>query len=251
MLEEEDTMSESEGQSRSRQTIGIIGGMNYQSTMLYYEHIHQVYQAKFGDQNYPRVIVYSLPFADYLDWYKRRAWAEASETLSDAAGRLTSAGADLALIASNTMHIAFETVQANSPIPLLHVADPVAEAIKLLGLTTVGLLGTQTTMQHPFFRDRLAANGIGTLVPPLDAQIEGSRIIFQELAAGVVRPESKSVYLGIMAELARRGAGGFVLACPELPLLVQPSDSSLPLFDSTKLHAEAALAEAVGITLRG
>ncbi|NPV06850.1 MAG: aspartate/glutamate racemase family protein [Anaerolineae bacterium] len=228
-----------------RKTIGIIGGMSPESTLVYYEHIHWTYRAHHGDVNYPPVVIYSVPFADCRRWTADQAWEEAAAALGDAARRLHAAGADFALIATNTMHIAFESAQRRSPIPLLHIIDVTAEAILARGLTRVGLLGTTTTMQHPFYRDRLSAYGLTAVVPSADQQEQVSRIIYEELTNGEVRPQSKATYLQAIAELEAQGAQGVILGCTEIPLLIGQDDLALPVFDTTRLHAEAALAVAL------
>lgn len=229
-----------------RKTIGIIGGMTHESTIVYYDHIHQAYRARYNDLDYPPIVIYSVPFGDCRRWTEQEAWAEAGAALGEAARRLHAAGADFALIATNTMHIAFDTAQAASPVPLVHIIDVTAEAVLARKSTTVGLLGTRITMQHPFYRQRLAVHGLTTLTPSLDSQGEVNRIIYEELTYGCIRPESKAVYLDIIGELETRGAQGVILGCTEIPLLIQQGDCALPLFDTTRLHAEAALEAALG-----
>jgi aspartate racemase len=238
-------MSESRG-DLVRKTIGMIGGMSHESTIVYYEHIHQVYRARYDDLDYPPILIYSVPFGDCRSWTERGAWNEAGAALGKAARRLHAAGADFALIACNTMHIAFDMAQDESPIPLLHIIDVIAEAITDRQLTRVGLLGTQVTMQHLFYRQRLASRGLTALVPPPESQEEVNRIIYEELTRGLIRPESKAVYLDIISELEARSVQGVILGCTEISLLIQQGDCALPLFDTTRLHAEAALEAALG-----
>lgn len=227
-------------------TIGIIGGMSHESTVTYYEHIHRTYHARFGTIDYPPVIIYSVPFSECVRWTRTSQWDEAAEALADAAQRLHAAGAEVAVIATNTMHIVFDAVQARSPIPLLNLIDVTAEAIKERGLTTIGLLGTATTMEHPFYRERLAKHGLTTLVPEVDERILMERVIYDELTAGDIRAESRKAFLKIIDNLRTRGAEGVILGCTEIPLLVQPEDCDLPLFNTTRLHAEAVLNWALG-----
>ncbi|MEA3345945.1 MAG: aspartate/glutamate racemase family protein [Chloroflexota bacterium] len=229
-----------------RKTIGIIGGMSHESTIVYYEHIHRAYQARYDDLDYPPILIYSVPFGDCQSWTEREAWYEAGAALGEAARRLHDAGADFALIATNTMHIAFEAAQVGSPTPLLHIIDVTAEAILDRKLTKVGLLGTRVTMQHPFYRQRLAAQGLTALVPSPESQEEVNRIIYEELTRGRIQRESKEAYLEIIDELEDRGAQGVILGCTEIPILIQQEDCELPLFDTARLHAQAALEAALG-----
>lgn len=229
-----------------RKTIGIVGGMSYESTIVYYEHIHRAYRARYDDLDYPPILIFSVPFGDCVRWTEEEAWDEVGAALGQAAGRLGAAGADFAMIATNTMHIAFDIAQASSPIPLIHIIDVTAQAILARDITRVGLLGTRITMRHPFYQERLAGHGLATVVPSLESQDEIDRVIYQELVFGHIRPASKAAYLDIIGELEARGAQGVILGCTEIPLLVQQADSVLPLFDTARLHAEAALEAAVG-----
>lgn len=224
-----------------KKTIGIIGGMSHESTVTYYEHIHAVYRQRFKDFDYPPIVIYSMPFSDCVRWTENGSWEEAAEALADAANRLHRAGADFALMATNTMHIVFDQVERGSLIPLLNIIDVTAGAIKDRGYERAGLLGTTTTMETGFYRDRLERNGIQAIVPEKRDMLEINRIIYEELTAGKILTESRSVLTRIIEDLGKKGAQGVVLGCTEIPLLVRQRDTSVPLFDTTRLHAEAAL----------
>ncbi len=227
--------------------IGILGGMSPESTTAYYEHITRRYTAQYGDYGYPEILIYSVNFQRYVEWQREGRWDEAAAAMADALERLRLAGADFGLIATNTMHIVFDRVQAAVRMPLLSIVDATALGIREAGARTVGLLGTVFTMRERFFRDGLNRHGIGVLVPEAEEdQQRMNRIIFVELCRGEVRPESRTFFLETMESLGRRGVEGIVLGCTEIPLLVREGDSKWPLFNTTLLHAERALQEAVG-----
>lgn len=225
--------------------IGILGGLSPESTVVYYEHITRTYTARYGDYGYPEILIYSVNFQQYVDWQHQGRWAEAARGMSEALGRLRMAGADFGIIATNTMHIVFDEVQAAAGMPLLSIVDATAESIRAAGLTVVGLLGTMFTMRERFFREGLRRSGIEVLVPPPDDQVRINEIIYQELCRGDVRAESRQATLQMIDGLHEQGAQGIVLGCTEIPLLVRPRDCSLPLFNTTILHAEKALDYAV------
>ena len=222
-------------------TIGIIGGMSPESTIEYYRIITHQYTERFGNYGYPQVLIYSVSFQDYVDWPNAGRWDLVATGLSDAARHLETAGADFILIATNTMHIVLDEVRASVSIPVLSLLDVVGEAIRAQGLTTVGLLGTRFTMEQSFYPDALAAQGISMVVPDANDRALVNRVIYEELTAGVIRDDSRATYVRIIEKLAARGAQGVILGCTEIPLLVRPTDSALPLFDTTQIHAEAAL----------
>jgi aspartate racemase len=226
-------------------TIGILGGMSPESTAVYYEHITREYTKRYGDYGYPEILIYSVNFQRYVDWQRQGRWAEAAKAMAEALERLRLAGADFGIIATNTMHIVFDQVQAAVGMPLLSIVDATAQAIRDAGLSAVGLLGTVFTMRERFFRDGLGRYGIEVLVPHSGDQDRINDIIYRELCRGEVRPQSRAVFLGIIEELRKRGAQGIVLGCTEIPLLVRPEDCGLPLFNTTILHAERALEYAV------
>jgi aspartate racemase len=226
-------------------TIGILGGMSPESTVEYYQVITRTYTARFGDHGYPPVIIYGVSFQQYVDWSKQGRWDRVARGLRHAAQQLEAAGADMIIIATNTMHIVFDEVQASVDVPMLSLLDAVGEAVRVRGMTTVGLLGTAFTMEKTFYPDALAAHGITVLTPDADDRAFVNRVIYEELIAGDIRDESRAGYVRVIQTLAERGAEGVILGCTEIPLLVGGSDVELPLFDTTRIHAEAALAYAL------
>ncbi len=225
--------------------IGILGGMSPESTVAYYEYITHTYTERFGDYGYPEILIYSVSFQQYVDWPNQDRWDLVAEGLIEAAQRLVAAGADLILIATNTMHLVFDEVQANVEVPMLSLLDATAEAILARGLGTVGLLGTKFTMEKGFYQEALARQGISTLVPDAEDREYVHRVIYDELVAGQIRDESRTGYLEIIRKLAEGGAEGVVLGCTEIPLLVDEASAGIPLFDTTQIHAEAALNNAI------
>ena len=222
-------------------TIGLIGGMSWESTALYYQIINREVARRVGGLASAPLSLVSLNFQDIADRQKVGDWAGMASILSLAAQRLEQSGAACVLIGTNTMHRVAAQVQSATRLPLLHIADITADAIERAGLTTVGLLGTRFTMEQPFYVNRLAARGIECVIPSPSERDEIHRIIFEELCRGVLREESRAVLVQIIATLQARGAQGAVLGCTELPLLLQAPDSPLPLFDTTELHALAAV----------
>ncbi|MCD6290855.1 MAG: aspartate/glutamate racemase family protein [Anaerolineae bacterium] len=227
-------------------TIGILGGMSPESTAVYYEYITRTYVQRFGRYDYPEIIIYSVSFQPYIDWPEQGRWDLVAQGLAAAARKLEAAGADFALIATNTMHKVFDEVQAAVSIPMLNLIDVVAEAIQARGMRTVGLLGTAFTMEDPFYRDRLAQKGIAVLTPDKADREYVHAVIYHELTAGTLRDESRARYVEIIHKLADRGAEGVILGCTEIPLLVSEADAEIPLFDTTTIHAAAALDYAIG-----
>ena len=225
--------------------IGILGGMSPESTVAYYEYITRTYTERFGDYGYPEVLIYSVSFQPYVDWPNQDRWELVADGLSQAAQKLVAAGADVILIATNTMHLVFDEVQARVEVPMLSLLDATAEAIQGRGLNTVGLLGTRFTMEKSFYQDALARNGISILVPDADDRAYVNGVIYDELVAGQIRDESRTGYLAIIGKLVERGAQGIVLGCTEIPLLVDEASAGVPLFDTTQIHAEAALNYAI------
>ena len=228
-------------------TIGILGGMSPESTVAYYEYITRTYTARFGDYAYPQILIYSVSFQAYVDWPKEDRWDLVAEGLIQAARSLELAGADVILIATNTMHIVFDEVASNVGVPMLSLLDAVGDAIEARGMDTVGLLGTAFTMEKTFYHRALADRGIRVLVPQPGDRKRVNDVIYDELVAGTIRDTSRQDFLAIVEGLAERGAEGVILGCTEIPLLVSEEDSELPLFDTTTIHAEAALGYAIGV----
>jgi aspartate racemase len=187
-------------------------------------------------------VLYSVDFAEIEQLQVHGRWAEAAETLAEAAKALESAGADLLLLCTNTMHKVADDVQAAIDIPLLHIADVTAAAVREAGLRRVGLLATGYTMEQPFYRDRLEQHGLAVTVPDAADRAAVHRIIYDELCQGIVRDESRSAYRDVIRRLVDDGADGIILGCTEIELLISAADSPVPVFPTTRLHAEAAVA---------
>lgn len=226
--------------------IGILGGLSPESTTVYYDHIIREYARRFGDSNYPEIIIYSVNFQEFVDWQNQNRWDLAAKKMISVFKILEKAGADFGLIATNTMHIVFDQVQNAISIPLLSIIESTAEAINRDRIQTVGLLGTIFTMSKDFYKLGLKERGITTLVPEKEDQESINRIIYKELTKGIIKSESKAGYLEIINNLRDRGAQGIVLGCTEIPLLVKEEDCSIRLYDTTTIHAEAALNYATG-----
>lgn len=226
-------------------TIGILGGMSPESTVAYYEYITRTYTERFGDYGYPEIIIYSVSFQPYVDWPEAGRWDLVADGLSEAAKHLEQAGADVILIATNTMHIVFDRVQASVGVPMLSLLEAVGEAIKGREMETVGLLGTRFTMEETFYSEALSEKGIEVLVPDADDRAYVDGVIYDELVAGQIREASRVGFVSVIDKLVARGAEGVILGCTEIPLLVSEEDAGVPLFDTTRVHAEAALRYAV------
>ena len=223
-------------------TIGLIGGMSWESSSAYYRIINEKINQRLGGLHSAQSLMFSVDFAEIEALQHSGRWQEATLAMVAAAQRLEKGGADFVLICTNTMHKMAEDVQKNISIPLLHIADATAAKIKALGLQKVGLLGTRFTMEEDFYKGRLESlHGLEVLVPESDERTLVDQIIYGELVLGDIEPELRKQYQAVMAHLAARGAQGIILGCTEIGLLVQPGDSSVPLFDTTAIHAEAAV----------
>lgn len=225
----------------SQRVIGMLGGMSWESSAQYYKLANELVREWLGGLHSARIVLASVDFADIEALQVAGRWDEAGDLLAEAATRLESAGAELLLICTNTMHKVAEQVQASIGIPLLHLGDTTAQAVTRAGLTSVGLLGTAFTMEQDFYRDRLASHGLRVLVPEPDDRAAVHRIIYEELCLGVVREESRQVYREVIARLVRAGAEGVILGCTEIELLISAADSPVPVFPTTRLHVEAAV----------
>jgi aspartate racemase len=226
--------------------IGILGGMTPESTVTYYQHIFRRYEELYDDLSYPETVIYDVSFQRFEDWMSEEDWGSIEEALLDGLERLAAAGADFAVIATNTMHILFEKLEARSPIPLISIVDATAEAIEEEGMEVVGLLGTRFTMEKTFYREGLKRHGIEALVPGKEERDYIDRVVFEELSRGLLLPESRNGYLEIIDGLVERGAQGIVLGCTEIPLLVTQEHTDVKLFDTAVIHAEKALQHAIG-----
>jgi aspartate racemase len=221
--------------------IGLLGGMSWESTLPYYQQINRVVRDRRGGLQSAKIVLYSFNFAEIEALQSSGNWAEAGRVLAAAAASLQTAGAELLVLCTNTMHKVAPAIEAGVSIPLLHIADPTAEAVRKAGLRKVGLLGTKFTMEQDFYAGRLETrHSIEVITPPAEQREQVHEVIYRELCQGLVRVESRAAFAAIIAELAGRGAQGIVLACTEISLLVGPSDSALPLFDTTAIHATRA-----------
>jgi aspartate racemase len=228
--------------------IGLIGGMSWESTVEYYRIINREVRDRLGGAHSARILMWSVDFDAIERLQHAGEWGQLAEAMQDAARRLERGGADFLVLCTNTMHrLAPETAEAVS-IPLLHIADPTAEAIRKAGFARVGLLGTAFTMEQGFYKGRLETmHGLEVLVPDVEDRRVVHDIIYRELIAGEVRSASREAYREIIARLIARGAQAIILGCTEIMLLVSDSDSAAPLFDTTRLHALAAVERALTI----
>jgi aspartate racemase len=222
-------------------TIGLIGGMSWESTALYYRQINEAVRQRLGGLHSAKIILWSVDFDSIAALQRAGDWAAAGAILANAARALEAAGADLVLLCTNTMHIVAPAIQASVHIPLLHIADPTAQALQQAGHTTVGVLGTRFTMEQTFYVDRLQQHGLRVLLPDPEDRDTVHRIIFEELCLGEIKPDSRQQYQQIMARLVAQGAQAIILGCTEITLLVNAEDATVPLFDTTALHARAAV----------
>ncbi len=222
-------------------TIGLIGGMSWESTLGYYKLINEAARQRLGGLHSARLVLYSVDFHNIERLQQTGDWDAAGALLADAACSLAAAGADFIVLCTNTMHKVAGAIESAVPIPLLHIADPTATAIKATGCTRVGLLGTRFTMEQSFYRDRLRAHGLDVLVPDEGARERVHRVVYDELCLGLVREASRSTYRDIMRGLVERGAEAIILGCTEIALLVGATDTAVPVFDTTALHAQAAV----------
>jgi aspartate racemase len=227
-------------------TIGLIGGMSWQSTVSYYRQINEAITERLGGLHSAKIVLSSVDFHDIQRLQQAGDWETAGVVLAEAARSLQAAGAAFLVLCTNTMHKVAPSISAAVTIPLLHIADATAGEITAAGHSTVGLLGTRFTMEQAFYRDRLSErHGLRVVVPsPEDREIV-HRIIYEELCLGVITAESRSAYRRIMTSLAAQGAQAIILGCTEISLLVAQEDSTLPLFDTAAIHARAAVAEAL------
>jgi aspartate racemase len=221
-------------------TIGLIGGMSWESTIPYYRHINTVIKERLGGLHSARVILYSVDFHDIEQMQRAGDWEAAGAMLSAAARALETAGADFLVLCTNTMHKVAPAIEAAVRIPLLHIADPTATEIKRAGYSKVGLLGTRFTMEEAFIKDRLSHHGLQILTPGRIDRETIDRIIYQELCQGILNEQSRADYRRSIASLIEMGAQAIILGCTEISLLIGPQDSPVPLFDTTSLHAREA-----------
>jgi len=223
-------------------TIGLIGGMSWESSLEYYRIINEAVKRKLGGLHSSKCILFSVDFAEIEELQTQGKWSEAADHMIRAAKSLERAGAEFIVICTNTMHKLAEDIRSGVNIPLLHIADAAAKPICAANFHTVGLLGTRYTMEEDFYTRRLAEkHGLKVLIPDIADRGKINGIIFDELCLGIVKPESRDYYLDVIGKLAQAGAEGVILGCTEIELLVRPEDTHIPLFPTTRLHAEAAV----------
>jgi aspartate racemase len=215
--------------------------MSWESTATYYRLLNEQVKARLGGLHSARIVLVSVDFHDVEGPMQAGEWARVGDALAQAARQVQAGGAQCLLLCTNTMHRVAPAIEAAIDIPFLHIAEPTALALKQAGLSTIGLLGTRATMEQAFYRDYLASRGIGSVVPGADDRDIVHRVIFEELCLGIVTEASRAEYRRVMADLAARGAQAIVLGCTEISLLVGAADSALPLYDTTALHARAAV----------
>lgn len=221
-------------------TIGLIGGMSWESTIPYYGIINEYIREKLGGLHSAKIMLYSVDFDEIEKCQSSGDWERSGEILADAARRLELGGADLILICTNTMHKVFAQVQSTVRVPILHIAEATAAEIKKEHIKTVALLGTKYTMTQEFYKEKLKESGFDVLIPDEDDIETVNRVIFQELCVGSFKDESRKEFSRIIAQLKERGAEAVIFGCTEIGLLLQQKDSVLKIFDTTQIHAKAA-----------
>lgn len=227
--------------AKKQRTLGIIGGMSWESTESYYRLINEGIKANLGHLHSADLLIHSVDFAPIETLQAKGAWAEMGEMLASSGKRLQAAGAQGLLIATNTMHKVADSVQAATNLPIIYIADAAAMVIKQKNLTKVGLLGTQFTMTQEFYRHRLIDAGLQVVIPKDEARAEVHRVIYEELCQGQLLDSSREYYKKVIEQLAQQGCEGVILGCTEIGLLIEQKDSPIPVFDTTAIHAAAAV----------
>ncbi|MCR5234230.1 MAG: aspartate/glutamate racemase family protein [Lachnospiraceae bacterium] len=226
-------------------TIGLIGGMSWESTVTYYQVINETIKRELGGLHSAKILLYSVDFDEIEKYQASGEWNKSADVLSDAAERLEKAGADFIVICTNTMHKVVPQMKERIGIPIVHIAEATADKLKEHGITTVGLLGTKYTMTQDFYKDKLIETGIRVIIPDDDDVDTVNAVIYDELCLGNIIPASKDKYLEIIRKLEDAGAQGVILGCTEIGLLINQKDVELPVFDTTLIHAEKAALTAV------
>jgi aspartate racemase len=228
-------------------TIGLIGGMSWESSLEYYRILNEAIKARLGGLHSAKCVLVTVDFAEIEPLQHQERWAEQAQMMVAAAQNVERAGADFVLLCTNTMHKLAEDIQAGIHIPLLHIADATARKIKAAGIHKVGLLGTRFTMEQDFYRLRLEEkHHLAVLIPGERQRELVHRVIYQELCMGIIKKESRLQYAQVIQDLVQHGAQGIILGCTEIEMLVKPEDSPVPLFPTTRIHAEAAVDYALG-----
>jgi amino-acid racemase len=229
-------------QGTTMKTIGLLGGMSWESSIEYYRIINETTKAKLGGLHSAKSLMYSVDFAEVEVLQHQGRWSESAKLLIGAAKNLENGGADIIVLCTNTMHKVAEDIQANVTIPFLHIADATAQRIKESGIQKIGLLGTRFTMEEEFYKGRLSQKyGLNVCVPDAQGREIIHRVIYDELVLGKIEQHSREQYIDIIEQMASQGAEGIILGCTEIGLLVHQEDSRVPLFDTTRIHAEAAV----------
>ncbi|OCG00188.1 aspartate/glutamate racemase family protein [Gilliamella sp. wkB112] len=221
-------------------TIGLIGGMSWESTVTYYQVINQVIAKSLGGLHSAKSILYSVDFQEIESCQANNEWDKSALILIDAAKRLEGAGADFIVICTNTMHKVADQIQNAITIPIIHIADVTAKHLLNQNINSVALLGTKYTMEQDFYKAKLVEKGLDVLIPDESDRNVINNIIYDELCRGIIKPESKQAYLTIIEKLAKRGAKGVILGCTEIGLLISQQDCAIPFFDTALLHAQEA-----------
>lgn len=243
----DDPDGDGDGDAAGLRTVGVLGGMSSQSTVAYYRGLNAGVNDALGGHHGADALVYSVDFADVERFIAEERWDDAGDYLANAAGRLERGGADFVVMATNTMHRVAGAIEDALSIPFVHIVDVTADAVRAAGVDTVGVLGTRATMEAAFYRDRFAEHGIDVLVPDAAARDRVDDVIFDELVHDVVREEARRSFLDVMESLVADGAGGIVLGCTEIEMLVGPGDfDAVPLFDTTALHVERSVERCLG-----
>lgn len=228
--------------NHQQNTLGVIGGMSWESTQSYYRLINEGVKAELGGLHSADLLIHSVDFAPIGALQAQGAWDELGNIMASSGTRLQAAGAKGLLIATNTMHKVADDVQEATDLPIIHIADATANAIKEQNLTKIALLGTEFTMTQDFYKQRLMDAGLQVLIPEEDARAEVHRIIYEELCQGRIKDSSRQYYVDVIKALAEQGAEGVILGCTEIGLLITQADSPIPVFDTTAIHAKAAVA---------
>ncbi len=221
-------------------TIGLLGGMSWESTIPYYRLINEGVKQRLGGLHSAKLVLFSVDFQQIEELQRAGDWQQAGEILGAAARSLRLAGAEVIVVCTNTMHKVAQQIETLGGLPLLHIADATAQQVTERGVQRIGLLGTQFTMEQDFYRGRLEQHGLEVLIPEEEDRQIVHRIIYEELCLGVIRPASRAEYRRIIRQLERQGAEGVILGCTEITLLVGEEDSRVPIFDTTAIHARAA-----------
>lgn len=221
-------------------TIGLIGGMSWESTVTYYQIVNETVKQELGGLHSAKVLLYSVDFSEIEEYQAKGEWEKSAKVLTQAAINLEKAGADYIVICTNTMHKVAPEIQKAISIPIIHIAEATADELKKQGITKVGLLGTKYTMTQDFYKNKLLDADIDVVIPDDEGVEIINHIIYDELCLGIISEESKQKYLSVIAELEKKGAQGVILGCTEIGLLIQQKDTKLPLFDTAQIHATKA-----------